>query len=803
MIRRIVSLFLPNITLKKLVVFIVISFVIFSIFSGVFFGILIISLYNPDDVKNLRYLAIPEPTRVYDRNGRLISELFVERRIPVSFNQISRNVINAFIAVEDEDFFYHRGISIPRIVKAMIKNILSGRIREGASTITQQLAKRIYTSGDRNIFRKIVEMWYALQIEKEYSKQEIMEIYLNQIYFGYGAYGVETASRIYFGKSVSSLDVAEAALLAAIPKGPHLYSPFVNVPNAQKRQYLVLKRMASLGFVSESEVDRLYSEFWSKYLPRVDTLKLNVVNNQQVAPFFVEYVRQVIAKMFGDEAVYKSGYRVYTTIDLDKQIAAEKYVLKYRDIAQRGYEEITSQAIRANQHYVDLIWSISELIPILKVKTSSRIMETKKSLKDLYYITFLISEMYGSEKIRANSQSLFLSISETKVKENRIECALVSIDSKNGYVEAMVGGSEFSPLNRFNRAIQAKRQLGSTFKPFLYSAGIDAKLITSATAFVDEPIEYRFAGRVWSPKNYEGDYVGQVTLRDALRLSLNIVSVKVLDRIGLGILRNYTKKFFDLSDEDTVKFVSSMASALGIVEVSPLELAVATTVFPRGGTRVQPVMILRIEDKYGRVVRDLTKEIDRSPVQVISPQTAFIVTSMMRDAVNRGTGAMVRSVGFYGDVAGKTGTTSYWRDAWFIGFTGDGLVTAIWYGFDKSTISMGRGMVGGRIAAPAFGEYMRDIYRNRTVPSIDIPYQSGISSAEICEESGKLATPLCNKVRVEYFLTGTEPTDKCDIHLKDYAKTKDEDILKFEEKKDKDFLKSDDFSDFRDDYLKF
>ncbi|MCX8028730.1 MAG: PBP1A family penicillin-binding protein [Brevinematales bacterium] len=802
MIRRIVRLFLPNITLKSFIRFAILSFVLFSIFSSVFFAILIVSLYDPTNIKNLKYLAIPEPMKIYDQNGKLVSELFVERRIPVSYNQISKNIINSFVAVEDEDFFYHKGISIQRIIKALIKNIMSGRIREGASTITQQLAKRIYTSGERNIFRKIIEMWYALQIEKEYSKQEIMEIYLNQIYFGYGAYGVEMASRIYFDKTSKELNVGEAALLAAIPKGPHIYSPFVNIANAQKRQYLVLKRMASLGFISENSVDKIYTEFWSNYLPKVEKLKSRVADNRQIAPFFTEYVRQVVAGMFGDEAVYKSGYRVYTTLDIDKQVIAEKYVLKYREIAQKTYEEITSQAIKANQGFVDLLWSISEIIPILKVKTSSRLIETKKNLKDLYYLTVLVSEAIGAEKIRANSYELFLGISETKVKENRIECALVSINSKNGYVEAMVGGSEFSPLNRFNRAIQAKRQLGSTFKPFLYASGIDARLITSATTFVDEPIEYRFAGRVWSPKNYEGNYMGQVTLRDALRLSLNIVSVKVLDKIGLGILRNYTKKFFNLSDEETTKFVSSMASALGIIEVSPLDLAVATTVFPRGGTRVEPVMILRIEDKYGRIIKDMSKDTKVNNIQVISPQTAFIVTSMMRDAVNKGTGASIRSVGFYGDVAGKTGTTSYWRDAWFVGFTGDGLVTSIWYGFDKSTISMGRGMVGGRLAAPAFGEYMRDVYKNKYLPNIDIPYTSGIVSIEICEDSGKLPTPLCQKTRYEYFITGTEPTEKCDIHTKEYSKHKDE-IFEFTKtKEEKDTFKND-FEEFNDDYLKF
>lgn len=765
MIRRIVRLFLPNLTLRGFVKFLIIFTISFSAFMGLFFGILISSLYDPSVVKNLRYIAIPEPMKVYDKNGNLISELYTERRIPVSYNEISKEIIKAFVAVEDEDFFYHRGISIQRMIKAFIKNLISGRVKEGASTITQQLAKRVFTSGERNIFRKIVEIWYALQIEKEYSKQEIMEIYLNQIYFGYGAYGVEIASQIYFGKSAKDLNTAEAALLAAIPKGPFLYSPFINVENAKKRQYIVLKRMATLGFIPEDKVDEIYANFWSDYITKIEPLKLALANYKQLATFFIEYVRKTIADIYGDDAVYKSGYKVYTTLDLRKQEIAEKYLKKYRDMAQSIYNASIQNSKSENIEYVDLLQALNEVTPILEVKTSSKIISLKKNLQELYQSLVVLSESLGIESIRATSFENLQSLSK-RTTQNKIECALVTINSKNGYVEAMIGGSEFSPLNRFNRAIQARRQLGSTFKPFLYSAGIDSKLITAGSVFVDEPIEYKFAGRTWAPKNYEGSYMGVVTVRDALTYSLNIVSVKILEKIGLGILRNYVQKFFALSREKTEMYINSMASALGTLEISPLELATAATTFPRGGTRVEPIMILRVEDKYGRVIKDFTKDIKQNNEQIISPQTAFIITSMMKDVVNRGTGALVRKVGFRGDAAGKTGTSSYWRDAWFFGFTGDGIVTAIWFGFDQSTMSMGKGMVGGKLAAPVFGEYLRDYYGNNLPPNIEIPFSSGIASAEICTESGKLATSLCPKTRLEYFLSGTEPSEKCDLHLK-------------------------------------
>jgi len=803
MIKRVVRLFLPNLTLKSFLKFVVLFTFTFSLVFAIFFGVLIATVYDPVKVKNLRYLAIPEPMKIYDQNGKLISELFIERRKPVSYNEISKNLVMAFVAVEDEDFFYHRGISIQRIIKAFIKNLLAGKVREGASTITQQLAKRVFTTGERSIFRKIVEAWYALQIEREYSKEEIMEIYLNQIYFGFGAYGVEMASQVYFGKSAKDLTVPEAALIAAIAKGPNFYSPFVNIHNAKKRHYLVLKRMASLGVIPEDKVDDYYSEFWDSYILKLPELKLRVAEITSVnAPFFTEYIRSTVAKLFGDEAVYKSGFKVYTTLDLDKQLIAEKYLKKYRDYAQSLYDANWAQSTKAYVGYVDLLGLVSQVVPILEVRTSSALYRIKENVKFSYYALSLVSELLGSEAVRANSYDEFLKFSIVEKSKNRIECALVSVNSKNGYIEAMIGGSEFSSINRFNRAIQAKRQLGSAFKPFLYSAGIDSRLITAATPFVDEPIEYTYQGTVWSPKNYEGSYQGLTTVRDALKLSLNIISVKILERIGLGVLRSYVAKFFNLSPSEVSLYINSMASALGTLEVSPLDLAAAFTVFPRMGTRIDPIAILRIEDKYGRVIKDFLAEGGpRVSQQVISPQTDFIVSSMMKDVVNHGTGISIRRVGFTGECAGKTGTTSYWRDAWFAGFTTDGLVTVVWFGFDQSSVSMGRGMVGGAIAAPVFGEYMRDYYKGKEkyLPPLELNMPSGITSVDVCTESGKLATPFCPKVRREYFIVGTEPTEKCDIHssgksqnveeiIKELEKSRSKEELPYFDNSSKDFL---------------
>jgi penicillin-binding protein 1A len=792
MIKRLVRLFLPNLTLKSFLKFVVLFTFTFSLVFAIFFGVLIATVYDPVKVKNLRYLAIPEPMKIYDQNGKLISELFIERRKPVSYNEISKNLVMAFVAVEDEDFFYHRGISIQRIIKAFIKNLLAGKVREGASTITQQLAKRVFTTGERSIFRKIVEAWYALQIEREYSKEEIMEIYLNQIYFGFGAYGVEMASQVYFGKSAKDLTVPEAALIAAIAKGPNFYSPFVNIENARKRHYFVLKRMASLGVIPEDKVDEYYSEFWDSYILKLPELKLRVAEITSVnAPFFTEYVRSTVAKLFGDEAVYKSGFKVYTTLDLDKQLIAEKYLKKYRDYAQSLYDANWAQSTKAYVGYVDLLGLVSQVVPILEVRTSSALYRIKENVKFSYYALSLVSELLGSEAVRANSYDEFLKFSIVEKSKNRIECALVSVNSKNGYIEAMIGGSEFSSINRFNRAIQAKRQLGSAFKPFLYSAGIDSRLITAATPFVDEPIEYTYQGTVWSPKNYEGSYQGLTTVRDALKLSLNIISVKILERIGLGVLRSYVAKFFNLSPSEVSLYINSMASALGTLEVSPLDIAAAFTVFPRMGTRIDPIAILRIEDKYGRVIKDFLAEGGpRVSQQVISPQTVFIVSSMMKDVVNHGTGISIRRVGFTGECAGKTGTTSYWRDAWFAGFTTDGLVTVVWFGFDQSSVSMGRGMVGGAIAAPVFGEYMRDCYKGKEkyLPPLELNMPSGITSVDVCTESGKLATPFCPKVRREYFIVGTEPTEKCDIHFSGKSQNVEEIIKELEKSKSKEEL---------------
>ncbi len=788
LVRNIVRLFLPNITFRSFIKFSILTVVFFAAFSGIFVAILLTTLYDDRNVKNLRYIAIPEPMKVFDRNGKLIAELFAEKRIPVSYSDISPNVINAFISIEDENFFEHRGIDFQRMIKAMVKNILAGKIKEGASTITQQLAKRIFTTGERSITRKILEIWYALQIEREYSKEEILELYLNNIYFGYGVYGVEMASKIYLGKSVSNLTIPESALLAVIPKGPRAYSPFVNIQNTRKRHYAVMKRMSALGYIPEDKLDEIYEKFWQEYYIKVDKLKAKIAENEdQIAPHFVDHVRSVVSKIFGDDAVYRSGLKVYTTIDIQKQILAEKYVKKYRNFAQSMYENNVAKRIENLKYQnIDILKLLTTTIGMkAEVSSSSYLISLREKSKFSLFELQQISKILGMKSVSSASEEIFFKLAYERKVKNQIECALVSIDSKTGYVEAVVGGSEFSAINQFNRAFLAKRQLGSAFKPFLYAAAIDSKLATSASMFVDEPIEYRFQGNVWSPKNYEGNYQGVVTLRTALKLSLNIVSVKLLEKIGLGVLRNYTKAFFDADDKTVSRYINSMAAALGTFEATPLQVAEAFTVFPRGGTRISSIYILRIEDRYGKVLKDFEKERVIQPKQVITSQTAFILNSMMKDAVRSGTGARIHGVGFIQDAAGKTGTTSYWRDAWFIGFTGDGLVTVVWFGFDDSSVSMGAGMVGGVLAAPAFGEYMRDYYKGKTLPPISLNPPSGISIVEVCAESGELPTPFCPKIKQEYFLVGTEPTQRCTIHSKDnqinleliHKDSKDKDVI--------------------------
>ncbi|MGH7830594.1 MAG: penicillin-binding protein 1A, partial [Candidatus Binatia bacterium] len=555
----------------------------------------------------------------------------------VPLDRIPPHVIEAFLAAEDARFFKHKGVDIFAIVRATVVNLSKGEIREGGSTITQQLVRGFFLTPERTLKRKIREAILAYRVEKNHTKEEILFLYLNQIYFGHGNYGIEAASRDYFGKSVGNLNLAEAALLAGLPRAPSRSSPYRDFFSAMERQRYVLRRMYKEGFISETD-----------YYESLDTtirLTPSPSLNWQVAPYFVEHVRRIVGDKYGFDPLLQGGLRIYTSLDMSLQMAAQR-------------------AVRAG-------------------------------LDDL--------------RLRIKPQG------PAKSGRREVQAALVALDPRTGSVRALVGGYDFAQ-SQYNRALQAKRQPGSAFKPIIYSAALE-RGFSQLSVVQDGPLSFRMAaGKYWRPQNYQNRFFGPVTMRSALAHSLNSVAVRLVDRIGVERIIQHAKK---LGVESPME--KNLSLALGSSSVSLLEIVRAYGVFANGGRRTQTVFITKVTDRYGKVLEQ------NEPVseQVVSPETAYVLTDMLKNVVQSGTGRAAGKLGR--PVAGKTGTTSDFRDGWFIGYTPD-LVAGVWVGFDDYR-PLGEKETGGRTALPIWLAFMTEATRENS--SEDFPVPEGIGWLEV------------------------------------------------------------------------
>jgi len=604
---------------------------------------------------------LPEPeialaSKVYDVNGQLITSLFEENRVKVSIKEISPYAVKAVIATEDARFYRHFGLDPVRIVGALLKNLSAGEIKQGGSTITQQTAKNLYLTHERTLARKIKEAILTLQLERKYTKEEILEMYLNQIYFGHRAYGIEVAALTYFNKRAKDLSLAESAMLAGIPARPSTYSPFRNFSAAKKRQAVVLDRMAEVGMITREQADKAKKE------------KIVLVSSQQLvqekAPFFIDEIRQYISDKYenGSELLLKGGLTIYTTLDMKDQKAAEEAL-------QQGLSKV----------------------------------------------------------------------------DNRLEGALVAIDPTNGYIKAMVGGRDFDKT-KFNRAL-AKRQPGSAFKPFLYATAID-KGYTAASLIRCEPVSYPQPGdEEYVPRDY-GDqpyHYRDFTLKEALAVSDNIVAIRLNEQVGPKTVVSYAKK---MGINSPLRPYLSLA--LGTSEVTPLEMASSFGVFANQGILAKPMMIIKIVDRNGKVL----EENKPRTTKVISQQTAYIVTDMMKAVVQPG-GTAGRIGGMINrPAAGKTGTSQNFQDAWFVGYTPQ-LVAAVYVGYD-SPRSVGR--TGGAIAAPIWANFIRGALDEVAVK--DFPRPLGVVHAIVNLDTGTLASPWAFRTMEMAFVKGTLPPEE-------------------------------------------
>jgi penicillin-binding protein 1A len=638
-----------------------------------------------------------QASKVYAADGRLITDLGLQRRTLVALDHMSPAVIAAFLVTEDKRFYHHHGVDYVRLIGALKANFvyLFGRGRpEGASTITMQLAGNLWPEDinrqDLSIKRKLRETQVAFEIEKNFTKDKILELYLNQIDLGNRAYGVEAAAQRYFGKSATELNVAEAATLAALPKAPSRYNPRKNPHLAVQRRNIILELMHDAGLLTTAEAEQ-----WKAY-PLILSSRSDF---SEVAPYFVEYVRQQLDTRFGSE-LYTAGLRIYTTIDLDMQQAAERALAQQLEAIENGsYGEYPRQTY---QQYLEA----------------------------------------HSDDATSHTQTPYL------------QGAVVTLEAKTGYIRAMVGGRDFSD-SKFNRATQALRQPGSTFKPFVYSAAIRAGYPFS-TIMVDDPISVQLDPNQppWEPQNYDNKFEGPMTLRQALYFSRNIIAIKLGMELGPQAVVSEATKF-----GITTRIPPFPSIYIGSADVIPLEIISAYTAFANLGTRTVPTGIDRVEDRDGTI---LWRPVPRTE-EVMNVDQAWLMTDALRDVVRRGTAASSVGARFTIPTGGKTGTTNDYTDVWFIGFTPD-LVTGVWIGMDKPE-KIKANAQGGLLAAPAWTAMMREIYERRPVPAPWVRPE-GLTFVEIDRTTGYKFTPFCPKEthEVESFLPGTEPKEFCPVH---------------------------------------
>lgn len=639
-----------------------------------------------------------EATKLFAADGSLLAELAIERRTPIRVEELPRHVYNAFIAVEDKRFWGHHGIDLLRTTKAFLDFLMQGYGASGGSSITQQLAGNMFQGSvdrrDITIRRKLREMRVAIDLERAYGKTEILEAYLNQINFD-GVFGVQAAAERYFGKTATQLNLPEAALLAAIPRNPAGYNPVRRPERAIARRNLILELMAGQGLVSAEDAE------WAKAYP------LELARGARIAqesPYFVEWVRQRLFERYGMD-IYERGFRVYTTLDPELQAVADSALLAQLEWVDRhpAYSGVTFEEARA--------WPPDSLYQV------------SRGGAEMPYV-----------------QGMF-----------------VALDAVTGDVRAMVGGRDFRD-SEFNRATQALRQPGSVFKPFVYATAI-ASGIPASEIIYDQPYYLEnVGGDPYAPRNFDEDFKGPLTLRRALARSINVVAVKLGQRVG-------EESFAQLAERMgiTGPIPRVPSAAIGSADVRPIDVATAYTTFANLGVRVTPRSILRIESKEGRVLWESQVQRER----VLDPDIAWIAQSMLRDAVDRGTGTLaVRSrygIPYTLPVAGKTGTTNDATNTWFVGLTPD-LVTTTWVGFDRPR-RIYRGATGGGTAAPVGAAVLAHYYESHEHPE---PWArpAGIVERTVNEMSGLLSTRWCpvELSYVEVYLEGTEPTETCDVH---------------------------------------
>ncbi len=648
---------------KETSILLYLGLILVAVLVGGAVGFIIFSAWDLPQVQTLEEYRPSITSRVYSDDNKLLAEFYLENRRPVVLGDVPEVLIKALIATEDTRFYSHPGIDYRGIMRALYRNIRAGKIQEGGSTLTQQLAKVLFLTPERSYTRKLKEMALALRIEQRYTKQEILSFYLNQIYFGSGAYGVEAAAQIYFGKSVKNLNIAECALLAGLPRSPKYYSPFKSPDNARRRRAYVLSRMVAAGVITTLQAEE------AREIPLPVQ---SAANTGGPAPYFVEYVRQKVEERFGSSILYTGGLNIYTSMNDELQSYAEEVVAD------------------------------------------------------------------GIAKIEARRRS--------RPAGSPLQAALIAIEPSTGHIRAMVGGREFGK-SQFNRALQALRQPGSAFKPIIYAAAIE-RGYGASDLLDDSPLTIKVdRNKTWSPENFTHTYQGTVTFQQALSQSLNVPTIRLLEKVGVDETIRYARKL-----GISTSLTRYLSLALGSSDVTLCELTSSYAVFADHGIKIGPISILMITDSAGKVLYVN----DTVPEQVIKPETAYLTTYLLKGAIERGTGWKARELGR--PAAGKTGTTNDYRDAWFIGYV-PSLVVGVWVGFDGQE-SIGPRETGARTALPIWLAFMKKSLADQSPEDFTVP--NDILFRQIDPTTGLLSTENCRLSIRQAFLPGTEPRRYCD-----------------------------------------
>ncbi|MCQ4302380.1 peptidase [Stutzerimonas frequens] len=767
----------------------------FAVFCALLLSISGAFLYlNPNlpSVESLRSIQLQIPLRVYSADEKLIAEFGEMRRSPIRFEEIPEDFIHALLAAEDDNFANHYGVDITGLMRAATQLLKSGQIQTGGSTITMQVAKNYFLTSERSFSRKINEILLALQIERELSKNEILELYVNKIYLGNRAYGIEAASQVYYGKSISELSVAQLAMIAGLPKAPSAFNPLVNPSRSKERRDWILGRMYKLGSLDETS--------YRQALAEPETARYHGAAPELDAAYIAEMARAEMVGRYGS-AAYTDGFRVHTTVSSERQIAAnialDSGLIEYdQRHGYRGPEARLGELPRESwMQELRKYRSLSGLHPavVTQVENSGILVLTRdgnehpvawESMK--WARPFLGTNSMGPRPQRPADVVKIGDVVRVRWQDDsalfsqvpQAQAALVSLDPRDGSIEALAGGFSFGQSN-YNRAIQAKRQPGSSFKPFIYSAALDAGY-TAASLVNDSPIVFVEEGmdRIWRPKNDNNTFLGPIRMREALYKSRNLVSIRLLQTLGVGHTIDYISRFgFDPQD-----LPRNLSLALGTATLTPMEIATGWTTFANGGYKIEPYLIQRIEDREGKLLfeanparvpqhepQDHGVEVSAAPEhevstdeqtdgqprfaeRVLDERTAYIMTSMLQDVIKRGTGRRALAMG-RDDIAGKTGTTNDSIDSWFSGYNAD-IVTTVWAGFDQPQ-SLGRNEYGGTVALPIWMTYMSAVLKD--MPEHPPAEPDGLLKLRVDPVSGRAAAPGTPDAYFEVFKSEDSP----------------------------------------------